>query len=124
MKKAVAPTSSFAMAMLVCANLERSRDFYRNILGLKMRTNAAPHWIDFELEGGIVLGLHPASVSLPVRPGSLQLVFHVPNVDTFVTDARTAGVRVLQDPFDESFGRVAVLADPDGYAVQISTPRR
>jgi predicted enzyme related to lactoylglutathione lyase len=124
MKKAAAPTSTFAMAMLVCSNLTRSRDFYRNIFGLKIRTNAAPHWIDFELDGGTVLGLHPASETLPVRPGSLQLVFHVPNVDTFVTDARTAGVRVLQEPFDESFGRLAVLADPDGYAVQVSTPRR
>ena len=116
--------TTFAMAMLVCGNLERSRDFYRNILGLKLRTNDIPHWVDFELEGGGILGLHPSNEALSVRPGSLQLAFHVSNVDAFVTDARTAGVRILQDPFDESFARVAVIADPDGYAVQVGTPKR
>ena len=115
--------TTFAMAMLVCSNLEKSRDFYRYILGLKIRTDASPHWVDFELGGGGLLGLHPAGGTLSVRPGSLQLAFHVDNVDTFVTDARTAGVRVLQEPFDESHARVAVLADPDGYAVQVATPK-
>jgi catechol 2,3-dioxygenase-like lactoylglutathione lyase family enzyme len=115
--------TTFAMAMLVCSNLERSRDFYRDVVGLKVRTNAVPHWVDFELEGGFVLGLHPASGTLSVRPGSLQLVFHVANVDAFVTDARTAGVRILQDPFQESFARLAVIADPDGYPVQVGTPK-
>ena len=115
--------TSFAMAMLVCSNLARSRDFYRDIVGLKLRTNAVPHWVDFELNDGSVLGLHPASRSLSVKPGSLQLVFHVANVDGFVTDARTAGVRILQEPFEESFGRVAVIADPDGYPVQVGTPK-
>jgi predicted enzyme related to lactoylglutathione lyase len=58
-----------------------------------------------------------------VKPGSLQLAFYVDDIDKFVTDARTAGVTILQDPHDESFGRLAVIADPDGYAVQVATPR-
>jgi len=32
-------------------------------------------------------------------------------------------VRILQEPHDESFGRLAVIADPDGYAVQVATPK-
>jgi lactoylglutathione lyase len=112
------------MAMLVCSNLARSRDFYRNVLGLRVGTDAVPHWVEFELAEGLRLGLHPAGQGLPVKPGSLQLAFDVDNVDAFITDARTAGVRVLQDPFDESFGRIAVIADPDGYAVQVGSPKR
>ena len=69
------------------------------------------------------MGCIPISETLAVRPGSLQLGFHVDNVDKFITDARTAGVRVLQDPYDESFGRVAVIADPDGYAIQVFSPK-
>lgn len=116
--------AGFAMAMLVCSNIERSRDFYRTILGLKLRTNAVPHWVDFELDGGALLGLHPTSDTLVVRPGSLQLAFNVPNVDRFVTDARSVGVTILQEPFDERYARIAVIADPDGYAVQVGTPKR
>jgi len=109
--------------MLVCSNLGRSRDFYRNILSLKVATDAFPEWVDFDLGEGKRLGLHPVSESLAVRPGSLQLGFHVDNVDTFITDARTAGANVLQEPYEQSFGRVAVIADPDGYVIQVFSPK-
>jgi len=115
--------TAFAMAMLVCSNLGRSRDFYRNILALKIVTDAFPDWVDFDLGDGKRLGLHPVSDSLAVRAGSLQLGFHVENVDTFITDARTAGVHVLQEPYEQSFGRVAVIADPDGYVIQVFSPK-
>lgn len=109
--------------MIVCADLKRSKRFYRTILDLKLRTDAAPHWVDFDLGDGRMLGLHPAGDSLTVKPGSLQLGFSVDDVDKFVTDARTAGVTILQEPHDESFGRIAVIADPDGYPVQVATPK-
>jgi predicted enzyme related to lactoylglutathione lyase len=118
------PVATFALAMLVCADLARSKQFYLNILQLKLGTDAAPHWVDFDLGDGRMLGLHPASDSLAVKPGSLQLGFYVDDVDKFVTDARTANVSVLQDPHEESFGRIAVIADPDGYPVQVTTPKQ
>jgi catechol 2,3-dioxygenase-like lactoylglutathione lyase family enzyme len=119
----VRAVAKFAMAMIVSSDLERSRAFYRTILELKLGTDAAPHWVDFDLGEGRTLGLHPASESLTVKPGSLQLAFYVDDIDKFVTDARTAGVTILQEPHDESFGRLAVIADPDGYAVQVATPK-
>jgi glyoxylase I family protein len=115
--------AAFAMAMLVCSDLARSRAFYRDVLTLHVGTDAAPEWVDFDLGDGQRLGLHPQSETLLVRPGSLQLGFHVENVDAFIADARTAGVRVLQDPFDQGFGRVAVIADPDGYVIQVFSPK-
>ena len=115
--------TSFAMAMLVCSDLARSRAFYRDVLALHVVTDAFPDWVDFELADGQRLGLHPDSDTLVVRPGSLQLGFHVENVDAFIADARTAGVRVLQDPFEQSSGRVAVIADPDGYVIQVFSPK-
>ena len=117
-------TTAFNMAMLVCADLSRSRDFYRNVLGLRVGTDALPHWVDFDLGGGVKLGLHPAGDHLIVRPGSLQLAFWVADVDRFVTDLRVAGVPILQEPFEQNFGRVAVIADPDGYPVQVGTQKR
>lgn len=115
--------TAFAMAMLVCSDLTRSRDFYRDVLSLRVGTDASPQWVDFELADGQRLGLHPQSDTLLVRPGSLQLGFHVDNVDAFITDARTSGARILQDPYDQTFGRVAVIADPDGYVIQVFSPK-
>jgi catechol 2,3-dioxygenase-like lactoylglutathione lyase family enzyme len=114
--------AKLSMAMLVCGDLRKSRDFYRDVLGLKVKTDKLPHWIDFELSDGMVLGLHPKTDLLAVRPGSLQLGFSVENVDTFVADCALRGVPIFQDPYDESFGRVAVIGDPDGYPIQVASP--
>jgi predicted enzyme related to lactoylglutathione lyase len=115
--------TAFAMAMLVCSDLARSRAFYRDVLALRVATDASPGWVDFEIADGQRLGLHPQSETLLVRPGSLQLGFNVDNVDAFIADARTAGVRVLQDPYEQTYGRVAVIADPDGYVIQVFSPK-
>ena len=114
----------FSIAMLVCSDLARSRDFYRKIIGLKLVSDASPHWVEFELSPGVNLGLHPSSDLLAVRPGSLQLGFTVENVDLFVADCPTLNVPVLQYPYDEGTVRVAVIADPDGYPIQVGSSRR
>ena len=62
---------------------------------------------------------HPRTELLVVRPGSLQLGFAVDNVDAFAADCAGFGVPIFQDPYDEPFGRVAVIGDPDGYPIQI-----
>ena len=111
--------------MLVCSDLERSRDFYRDVMNLKVRSAQDGQWIDFDLGGGASLGLHKRTELLAVRPGSLQLGFSVDDVDRFVADARLLGVPIFQDPYDDSIGRVAIISDPDGYPVQVvSAPRR
>ena len=73
--------AAFAMAMLVCSDLARSRTFYRDVLNLRIGTDASPDWVDFDLGDGQRLGLHPDSETLMVRAGSLQLGF---NVDTYL----------------------------------------
>lgn len=109
--------------MLVCADLARSRHFYKDVIGLKLLSDHSPHWVEFELAEGASLGLHPRSDFLAVRPGSLQLGFSVENVDRFVADCAQLGVPIFQDPYDESFGRIAVISDPDGYPIQVATMR-
>jgi len=109
--------------MLVCSDLSRSRAFYKDVIGLRVAVDRMPRWVEFELGGGATLGLHPRSELLAVRPGSLQLGFTVENVDGFVADCAAMRVPIFQDPYDEPFGRIAVIGDPDGYPIQIGTPR-
>ena len=116
--------TKFWVAMLVCANLTRSRDFYRDVLGLKLKTDKSPNWVEFELGNGSTLVLHPKTELVAVRPGSLQLGFTVDNVDRFVAACAAFKVPVFQDPYDESFGRIAVIGDPDGYPIQLMSPAR
>jgi catechol 2,3-dioxygenase-like lactoylglutathione lyase family enzyme len=113
--------AKFSIVMLVCADLARSRSFYRDVMGLRVVGDHMPRWVEFDLGDGVSLGLHGKSELLAVRPGSLQLGFTVENVDKFTADCVALGVPVFQDPYDEPFGRVAVIGDPDGYPVQISS---
>lgn len=110
--------------MLVCADLGRSRNFYRDVLGLKVKNDNSPNWVDFELGNGATLVLHPRTELLAVRPGSLQLGFTVEDVDRFVSDCAALNVPVFQDPYEEAFGRIAIIGDPDGYPIQIMSSRK
>ncbi len=68
--------------------------------------------------------LHAKSDLLTVRPGSLQLGFTVASVDRLVAQCAEQGVPVFEDPYDEPAARVAVIGDPDGYPVQVSSLRK
>jgi len=116
--------AAFSLAMLVCGDIERSRNFYRDVIGLKLKTDAAPDFVDFEISGGATLGLHAKSELHAVRPGSLELGFRVEDVDAFVARCAKAGVPIFQDPYDEPFGRLAIIGDPDGYPIQIVSAQR
>jgi catechol 2,3-dioxygenase-like lactoylglutathione lyase family enzyme len=113
-------TAAFSVALLVCSDLARSRNFYRDVLGLEVTEDRSPAWIDFGI-GGAVLRLHPKSDLLTVRPGSLQLGFTVANVDEFVSGCAAQGIPVFEYPYEEPSGRVAVIGDPDGYPIQVGT---
>jgi len=109
--------------MLVCNDLVRSRDFYKNVMGLRVLSDRAPHWIEFELSAGVQFNLHQGSEMLAVRPGSLQLGFTVDSVDRFIADCGMLKVPILQYPYDEGTLRVAVISDPDGYPIQVGSRR-
>ncbi|MBV9719187.1 MAG: VOC family protein [Candidatus Eremiobacteraeota bacterium] len=113
--------AQFSVVMLVCSDLARSRDFYRDVLELAVLHDLPKRPVRFALGSGSVLSLHRKSDLLAVRPGSLQLGFIVENVDAFVAGCVARGVPVFQDPYDEPFGRVAIIGDPDGYPLQIAT---
>jgi lactoylglutathione lyase len=116
--------AKFSVVMLVCSDLKRSRDFYRDVIGLRLIQDLPKRPVRFALNDGAVLSLHRKSDVLAVRPGSLQLGFTVEDVDRFVADSVGRGVPVFQDPYDEPFGRIAIIGDPDGYPLQVATLSR
>ena len=113
--------AKFSIVMLVCSDLKGSRDFYRDVLQLPVLQDLPKRPVRFSLADGAVLSLHRKSDVLAVRPGSLQLGFVVDDVDGFVRRCVERGVPLFQDPYDEPFGRIAIIGDPDGYPIQVAT---
>jgi len=116
--------AKFSIVMLVCSDLARSRDFYRDVLALPVIQDLPKRPVRFKLGNDSVLSLHRKSDVLAVRPGSLQLGFTVDDVDRFVGECVERGIPIFQDPYDEPFGRIAIVGDPDGYPLQVATLNR
>jgi predicted enzyme related to lactoylglutathione lyase len=114
--------ATFVLTMLVSKDLVRSRDFYRDELGLKLGVDAPPHWVDFDLGNGVLLGIHPADDKMEVTRSSILNGFAVDDVDAFIVGVKSRGIPVVQEPHDETFGRIALILDPDGYVVQVYKP--
>ena len=95
-------------------DIDRAIGFYRDDLGLSL-TKQGSFGAEF-LEQEPHLGVHPA-----VHPDAKALVgrhtgitFHVPDLLDYCGRLHQRGVRFLNEPTQQSWGIMAMIADPDG----------
>ena len=95
-------------------DIERAKTFYRDHLGLTL-TKEGSFGAEF-LEGDTHLGVHPA-----VHPDAKALIgrhtgitFYAPDLLDFCERLHERGVRFLAEPTQQSWGIMAMIADPDG----------
>jgi predicted enzyme related to lactoylglutathione lyase len=104
-------------------DFERSRRFYRDVLGALEGKVLAPYRADFRL-GPVTL------VVTPLRAGWAPVANCV--MATLITDAldkdlaalQARGAAVLRAPAQNEAGRLAEIADPDGYRIGIFQPAK
>ena len=103
----------YSVAVFV-SDLERAIGFYRDDLGLEL-TKQGSFGAEF-LEQAPHLGVHPA-----VHPDAKALVgrhtgvtFHVPDLLAYCERLHGRGVRFVNEPSQQSWGIMAMIADPDG----------
>ena len=100
------------------ADLDRSRRFYRDVLGLavyrEFGSPADPGMVFFLGQGLLeVSGQGPGPSGAPV-----MIWLQVRDVDAEHSRLSAAGVRVLREPADEPWGlREMWIADPDGVRI-------
>ena len=106
------------LIMVVVKDMKRSVAFYRDVLGLKLQFES-PEWTQLDA-GNIGVGLHAASDKLhPDHTNAVQIGFYVPDIQKAVSDLRGKGAHIVKEPVKEQFGWLAILADPDGYHIQL-----
>ncbi|MEA3389180.1 SMU1112c/YaeR family gloxylase I-like metalloprotein [Sphingobium sp. CCH11-B1] len=114
---------------IICADYERSRAFYRDILGFPVLREAyraeRQSW-KCDLDAGnaqIELFSFPAPPPRPSRPeaqGLRHLAFNVDNLDAQVARLEAAGVPCEPIRIDEYTGqRFTFFADPDGLPLEL-----
>lgn len=105
-------------AILLVEDLEKSIDFYRDILELKIK-NQSPDWVEFQNEAqGAVLALHPARIK---QKGSSNMLvgFNVSNLESVCKKLEEKGVKFHKKITEESFGKHAIIEDPEGHLISI-----
>jgi uncharacterized protein len=127
---------------LAVDDLERALSFYRDGLGLKSpgiigtefpgdEVNPAGAVAMFQLHGGLILALYPRTelakdAKVPLaspNAGKFSLGHAVASreaVDSLLTDARTAGATLTEEPHDRPWGIYSgYFRDPDGHLWEV-----
>ena len=99
--------------------MERSLVFYKDILGLPIKSQSKD-WTEFFLSG-TVLALHPAGNKTKLKTGISMLVgFMVSDLETNIKKLKENKVKFFKEPKDEPFGRHSIIEDPDGHLISIA----
>lgn len=98
------------------ADVERSVKFYRDVLGLPVRSegdDAVVHWSDFEL----VITARP-----PAHRSKMHFGFRVASkaeVDAWAERLRESGTEIVSGPSDNNGTYQLFTVDPDNYELEI-----
>lgn len=116
--------------VLFVANLDRAKTFYRDTLGLQMKSeDQESAGFDFDPTLLLLVSIAGAqdllsreAVAVPRPAGSSsQLVAFVDDVDAVYTDLVAQGVEFVRKPIDREWGlRTAHFKDPDGNIWEIA----
>ena len=120
------------VAVLFVADLERSKAFYRDTLGVPLKfEDKTSAGFDFDPMLLILLDIASArdllteeAVAVP-RPAGVtsQLVCFVDDVDAIYKELAARGVEFVRKPIDREWGlRTAHFKDPDGNVWEIAQP--
>jgi catechol 2,3-dioxygenase-like lactoylglutathione lyase family enzyme len=97
-----------------CTDYAASVAFY-SALGLTQIVDAPPRYARFETPGGETFSIHQADA---VAAPTTVVYFEIEELDQTVAILKSAGLRFLTDPVDESWGwREARLRDPAGNEI-------
>ena len=110
--------TSIAFTAFSVTNMARSKEFYENVLGLKIGHNFKDKWVEYSLANSTFA---ITTTDIGHRPGAKGAViaFEVKNLDSFVKTLKDKSVTFIAEPFPTPVCRMAVIQDPDGNEITI-----
>jgi lactoylglutathione lyase len=105
-------------AIVLVEDMKKSIAFYRDILGLKIKQES-PDWVEFVNESqSAVLALHPKRTKSSGFPNML-VGFTVNDIENVCKELEKKNVKFYKKLTEESFGKHAIIEDPDGHLISI-----
>ena len=115
--------NKFGYVIVFVSDMDKSIAFYRDVLGFPL-THRSHKWTEFDA-GGITLALHLANAAdhththVTTPAGHCQIGLTVADLTAFDKELVAKGVKCVQPPKEEHFGRLAIYADPDGLPFSV-----
>ena len=97
--------------------MDKSIKFYRDVLELPVK-NTSTEWVEF-FSSGTVLALHPAKSKARTKNSGVLVGFMVSDLESVAKKLKEKKVEFFKEPKDESFGKHAIIEDPDGHLISI-----
>jgi lactoylglutathione lyase len=113
--------------ILLVKDLNKSIDFYSNVLGMEKKQESED-WVEF-MKQGTVLALHPVkkkpktekqTVSRNIKKGNILIGFNVSDLESVCNELSTKKVKFYKDLKNESFGKHAIIEDPEGNLISLA----
>jgi lactoylglutathione lyase len=103
--------------ILLVSDMKRSTRFYRDVLGMELKEQSKD-WTEFS-KRGTVLALHPSKKKRIKRNNSMLVGFSVSDFNDVVNGLKKKKVKFYKKPREESFGKHAIIQDPDGHLISV-----
>lgn len=113
--------TQLSFVSLQVSHLEVSEKFYTEILNFKPVVKSPPDAVVFEQKNGAAFAIRKlVTDSVPENlPGrGVAIWFGIGNLDVFMEKNREK-ITIVKDIHPTPFGRILVIADPDGYNVTL-----
>jgi catechol 2,3-dioxygenase-like lactoylglutathione lyase family enzyme len=107
--------------ILLVDDMERSTQFYKDTIGLKLKVKTTD-WIEF-FEKGTTLALHPRRKGVDEKSNghpNILVGFMVSDLDQVVKDLKAKNVKFFKEPKSEPFGKHAIILDPDDHLISLA----
>jgi lactoylglutathione lyase len=104
--------------ILLVSDMEKSIKFYRDVLELPVK-NTSAEWVEF-FSSGTVLALHPSKNKERTRNSGVLVGFMVSNLESVAKKLKEKNVEFFKQPKEESFGKHAIIMDPDSHLISIA----
>lgn len=104
-------------------DIERSRKFYGETLGLKegmvFEHEGKTGWVEFEIPGGHTLAIATANEQWQPNANGGGICFELEDLDAAVAKLSAAGVKIVLPIQEFPVCRMALIADPDGNTLAL-----
>jgi predicted enzyme related to lactoylglutathione lyase len=113
--------TQLSFVSLQVSDLEASGKFYTEILNFKQVSKSPPDAIVFEQENGAAFAIRKPMIELSkanLLGWGVAIWFGMDDLDMFLSKNESQ-ITIVKAIHQTPFGRILVIADPDGYAITL-----